>query len=291
MSFDNAEKREAHVAVLPSKESPNTPSYSESSDLSPDMTYGGQRAALQAEDPAMPVAASAQERRLTRVHRMQALGVAGVVMVTLVALLVFADAGQGLSRPVGAIKPKATATATLTPPPTVYPTPTPMLGFQVYVPKDRGEGFLIQYPTTWTANSNYPGVEFDDDKINPTHEVQVLLPGDATAVGVSGDPNDASVWVNYELNKLAEKWGTSFSQVSGPAPAVQINNVTWQSGQAMLSENQTHIRVQVYATVHDGKVYIINQLAGNDTFYDSVSRYFMPMLRSFTFLPPGMQGA
>ncbi len=284
MSFDNAEKREAHVAVLPGNESPNTPSYSES----PDMTDGGQRSAGQAEDSATQAATGILERRLTRVRRLQALGVAGVVMVALVILLVFTGVGRGLSRPVGATKLKPTATATLTPSPTVYPTPTPMLGFQVYIPKDHAEGFLIQYPTTWTASSNYPGVEFDDDKVNPTHEVQVLLPGDATAVGVAGDPNDASVWVNYELNKLAEKWGASFSQVSGPAPAVQINNVTWQSGQAMLSENQTHIRVQVYATVHDGKVYIVNQLAGNDTFYDSVSRYFMPMLRSFTFLPPGM---
>lgn len=287
MPYDDAEKREAQVAVLPGNENPYTPSYSESSDLPPDVTYGGQVPSAQAEDQSMRAAANVQERRLTRVHRIRAFGVASVVLVMLVALLMIADVGRGLSQPVGAIKPKPTATATLTPSPAVYPTPTPMLGFQVYVPKDHGEGFLIQYPTTWTANSNYPGVEFDDDKVNPTHEVQVLLPGDATAVGVSGDPNDASVWVNYELNKLAEKWGSSFSQVSGPAPAVQVNNVTWQSGQAMLSENQTHIRVQVYATVHNGKVFIINQLAGNDTFYDSVSRYFMPMLRSFTFLPPG----
>lgn len=288
MSYDDAENREAQVAILPSKESPNTPSNSNTSELSSDIASGTSASQAQVEVAATPgTATNSPDDRLTPARRMRALGMAGGVLALLAVLLVITDAGRGVSQPVSAVKPKATATATVTPSPTVYPTPTPMPGFQVYVPRDRAEGFLIQYPETWIANSNYPGVEFDDDKINPTHEVQVLLPGDATAVGVSGDPNDASVWVNYELNKLAEKWGTSFSQVSGPAPAVQINNVTWQSGQAMLSENQTHIRVQVYATVHDGKVYIINQLAGNDTYYDSVSRYFMPMLRSFTFLPPG----
>lgn len=288
MSYDDAESREAQVAILPNEVSPNTPSNSNTSELSSDTAPGKSTSRAQVEDAATTgTAANSPGGRLSPAHRMRALGTAGVVMALVAVLLVIADAGRGVSQPVSAVTPKATATATVTPSPTVYPTPTPMVGFQVYVPRDRAEGFLIQYPESWIANSNYPGVEFDDDKVNPTHEVQVLLPGDATAVGVSGDPNDASVWVNYELNKLAEKWGTSFSQVSGPAPAVQINNVTWQSGQAMLSENQTHIRVQVYATVHEGKVFIINQLAGNDTYYDSVSRYFMPMLRSFTFLPPG----
>ncbi|HEX8035315.1 MAG TPA: hypothetical protein VF510_15780 [Ktedonobacterales bacterium] len=288
MPYDDATQREAQVAILPSKVSPNTPSDPIPPDVSSDMAPGENASPTEVENAAATDAATnSPESRVTPARRVRALGVAGGVLVLLAVLLVIADAGRGVSQPVSAVKPKPTATATLTPSPTVYPTPTPMIGFQVYVPRDRSEGFLIQYPATWIANSNYPGVEFDDDKVNPTHEVQVLLPGDATAVGVSGDPNDASVWVNYELNKLAEKWGTSFSQVSGPAPAVQINNVTWQSGQAMLSENQTHIRVQVYATVHDGKVFIINQLASNDTYYDSVSRYFMPMLRSFTFLPPG----
>lgn len=287
MPYGDAEKREAQVAILPNEVSPDTPSNSNTSELSADMKPGERASPAQIEDATPGIATSAPGDRLTSARRLRALGVAGIVLLMLAALLVITDAGRGISQPVSALKPKPTATATLTPSPTIYPTPTPMIGFQVYVPRDRAEGFLIQYPATWIANSNYPGVEFDDDKINPTHEVQVLLPGDATAVGVSGDPNDASVWVNYELNKLAEKWGTSFSQVSGPAPAVQINDVTWQSGQAMLSENQTHIRVQVYATVHDGKVFIINQLASNDTFYDSVSRYFMPMLHSFTFLPQG----
>ncbi|MGZ3673378.1 MAG: hypothetical protein ACXVCO_03640 [Ktedonobacterales bacterium] len=283
MPYDDATQREAQVAILPSKVSPNTPSNS----ITPDRAPGENTSPTQVEGAATEAATNSPGRRVTAARRARALGVASVVLVLLAVLLVIADTERRVNQPVSAVKPQPTATATLTPSPTVYPTPTPMFGFQVYVPRDHSEGFLIQYPLTWTANSNYPGVEFDDDKVNPTHEVQVLLPGDATAVGVSGDPSDASVWVNYELNKLAEKWGSSFSQVSGPAPAVEINNVTWQSGQAMLSENQTHIRVQVYATVHDGKVFIINQLASNDTYYDSVSRYFMPMLRSFTFLPPG----
>lgn len=289
MSYDDSAKREAKVAILPSKESPNTPSDLNASELSSDVTPDENVSRAQVEDAATAgTSADPLGSRLTPARRMRALGIAGIMLVLLTVLLVIADVGRGMSQPVSAVKPKASATATVTPSPTVYPTPTPMAGFQVYMPRDRSEGFLIQYPETWIASSNYPGVEFDDDRVNPTHEVQVLLPGDATAVGVSGDPNDASVWVNYELNKLAEKWGTSFSQVAGPAPAVQINNVTWQSGQAMLSENQTHIRVQVYATVHNGKVFIINQLAGSDTYYDSVSRYFMPMLRSFTFLPPNV---
>lgn len=287
MPYGDAEHREAQVAILPSQDRPRTPSDSEISDSSSETAFG-EHIAAGAEEPTGQAVQERAKRTLTRVQRARALGIAGVILVALTVLLVMADTGRGMSGPVASVQPTATATATLTPSPTIYPTPTPMTGFQVYVPKDHSEGFLIQYPSTWVANSNYPGVEFDDDKVNPTHEVQVLLPGDATAVGVAGDPSDASVWVSYELNKLAEKWGSSFSQVSGPAPAVRINDVTWQSGQAILSESQTRIRVQVYATVRDGKVYIINQLAGDDTFSDSVSLYFMPMLRSFTFLPPGV---
>lgn len=222
----------------------------------------------------------ARHHRVLRVPWL-AVGILGLLVCVLV--LVLADGGASTASP-GKAHAHATATLAPTATPSPLPTPTAEMGFKVYL--DRGERFYVQYPLSWEAKQTNPGIQFDDDPSVPNYIVQVLQPGDATTAGPTSDPNDPSVWVTYELNRLASIYQSSFSQLPGPAPAAHFGGALWQSGVARLTDNTTNIRVQIFATVYDGTPYIINLLATEDRFADGVRAYFDPMLQSFTFLPP-----
>lgn len=222
---------------------------------------------------------AARRHALARAPR---LAIASGVLLLCALLLLIAD-GRASTASTGSARVHPTTTRAPTATPSPFPTPTGLPGFKVYF--DRGERFYVQYPLSWEAKQANPGIQFDDDPNVPNFIVQVLQPGDATTAGPTSDPNDPSVWVHYELNRLASIYQSSFSELPGPAPAVRFGGALWQSGVARLSDNNTNIRVQIYATVYDGTPYIINLLATEDRFADGVRAYFDPMLQSFTFLP------
>ena len=206
-----------------------------------------------------------------------------VIVVTL--LLLFTGAGHTTA---GTTTPTVHPTATVTPSPTatIIPSPTAMLGFKVYT--DLPDSFVLQYPTNWVYHPIEPnlGVEFDDSgDNNSNYTMQILVPGDATTPGTGVSPDDASAWVQYEMDQLAKIPGT-LQRETGPIPAKQIGGQVWQSGIARISQGTTVIRVQVYATVQNGKPYIINVLAVDDHFAVASQQFFEPMLGSFQFLPP-----
>lgn len=219
-------------------------------------------------------------RRLPRAPR---LAIAGAVLLLCALVLLIADAGAGTASP-GSARAHPTATLKPTATPSPFPTPTAEVGFKIYF--DRSERFYVQYPLTWEAKQTNPGIQFDDDPNTPSYIVQVLQPGDATTAGPASDPNDPTVWVRYELNRLATIYQGSFTEIPGPAPAVRFGGALWQSGVARLTDSGTNIRVQIFATVYNGTPYIINLLATEDRFSEGVRAYFDPMLQSFTFLPP-----
>ena len=221
----------------------------------------------------------AKRHALARAPR---LAIASGVLLLCALLLLIAD-GRVSTASTGSARAHPTTTRAPTATPSPFPTPTAVAGFKVY--SDRGERFYVQYPLSWEAKQTNPGIQFDDDPNVPNFIVQVLQPGDATTAGPTSDPNDPRVWVRYELNRLASIYQSSFSELPGPAPAVRFGGALWQSGVARLSDNNTNIRVQIYATVYDGTPYIINLLATEDRFADGVRAYFDPMLQSFTFLP------
>ncbi|WIG57814.1 MAG: hypothetical protein OJF49_000559 [Ktedonobacterales bacterium] len=222
--------------------------------------------------------------RLSRLRRRTPLAVVGgALLLALALVLPLADSGRTTTTRQARAESTPTATLAPTPTATVVPTPTPMPGFQVYI--DRSEEFVIQYPETWTSSPASPGIEFDDNPNTLGYIVQVLLPGDATTAGQTSDPDDATVWVRYELNTLASKWQGNYQELTGPSPAAYFGGATWQTGVALLSVNGTSVRVQIYATVYQGKPYIINLLATQEKFATGVAIYFTPMLQSFQFLP------
>lgn len=204
------------------------------------------------------------------------------LLVCALVLLMTGGRGTGTTPSSARAHPTATLTPTATRSP--FPTPTAELGFKVYL--DRSERFFMQYPLMWEAKQTNPGIQFDDDPNAPNYIVQVLQPGDATTAGPTADPNDPIVWVRYELNRLSSIYQSSFTELPGPTPAVHFGGTLWQGGVARLTDNNTNIRVQIYATVYNGTPYIINLLATEDRFAGAVRAYFDPMLQSFTFLPP-----
>jgi hypothetical protein len=117
--------------------------------------------------------------------------------------------------------------------------------------------------------------------------MQVLLVSDPTTAGLSGDPNNPTSWVNYAMKSFATQWASDFQQEAGPLPAAMFAGVTWQTARGLISDqaSQVSIQVQVYATIYQGKPYIISLYAGAGVFNAADKVYFQPMRASFEFLP------
>jgi hypothetical protein len=214
----------------------------------------------------------------------------------LVALVVVAASLIPGNHPKGAVAqhPAPTATATQAPTPTPTMTATPgmalMPGFTLY--RDPTSGYALQYPGTWPKPSTDPnlGVQFSDaSNLNSArYVVQVNQPDPLTSgVAIGPDPNTAAAnWVNFELTNFQqteEAHGFTFTRGPGPIPTVLIGGQQWQAGAAVVSGQNLTLQVHVYATIHNGKPYVINLLAGADGFATGQQTYFAPMLNSFQF--------
>lgn len=167
--------------------------------------------------------------------------------------------------------------------PTVTVSPTVgTLGFQPY--SDRTDGFTIQYPDGWIASPLNPGMQFADDSNETGYAVQVALPGASTLVNPPHDVTDPSAWVEYELSYLQSKYPQNFIRLSDGQTSREIGGVTWQGGAGLITNNSSGIRVQVFATVFQGRPYIINLLSVSDRFSAGMIEFFTPMLNNFNFI-------
>lgn len=154
------------------------------------------------------------------------------------------------------------------------PFPTPLPGFALYV--EANSGFQLQYPQQWDNIAQNPGIEFDDNAQNPVYIVQVLVPTDS---------QDANIdWVTYELERLNETTNATNFQRQADVPQRTISGELWNGGEANLTVGADSITVQVYATIHQGKPYLINLIADSDVMLTAQAEYFNTMLDSFTFL-------
>jgi hypothetical protein len=207
-----------------------------------------------------------------------------IIALTLVGMLalLFAD-----SHPTdAAVRPTPTATPapTITPAPTA--TPVPIDGFQFY--RDPANHYIIQYPLNWMVSSDNTsqGIEFCDDCNNPGYIVQVNTPSNLGDVGPPPNQNTAADWVTYALNGLASHLQSGTLTTLGPQTPIVIGGDVWQSGGAVVSDSSggTRFRVQVYATVYDGKPYILVLSTTDDRFTAGTIQFFGPMLQSFEFV-------
>src|SRR5262249_48075835 len=202
-------------------------------------------------------------------------GASVLFAVLLIALLANSTRGSAGAQQ----RPQPTPTPTAT----VSPTPTALPGFQIYL--DQSQGFLIQYPVQWVSKLAPPVVDFNDTNVN--YQVEISLPDPDMLSSQPDDSALASAWVDYTLDGLAPRIGDQFQRVPGPVPAVHFGDAEWQSGVGIIvaDDGQTRLRVQVYATIHEGKPYILTLLAADSAFLFAEQDFFTPMLQSFQFLP------
>jgi hypothetical protein len=207
--------------------------------------------------------------------------VLALILVGMLAML-FADTRTTDA----AVRPTPTATAapTATAVPTI--TPTAIDGFQFY--RDPSDHYVIQYPLGWMVSTDNAsqGIEFCDDCQNPGYIVQVNTPSNLGDVGPPPNQNSASGWVTYALNGLASRLQSGTLTVLGEQQPITFGGVVWQSGGALVTDasGSASFRVQVYATVHEGKPYILVLSTTEDRFTAGTIQFFGPMLQSFQFV-------
>jgi hypothetical protein len=170
--------------------------------------------------------------------------------------------------------PMDTPTPVPTPSPTVAPTAAPDPGFTFCDQTCTNNGFSVEYPDGWQQNTpaDGSGAQFT----NPSAQDQYA------AFKVSdGTSATASDLVNSDLKN-------NFTSQSGYTPptsssSTTIGGVTWVYSTATYDLNGQTERVQVYATVHQTKSYII-ELEAADSDFDTVNtKYFETMLGSLQF--------
>jgi hypothetical protein len=218
--------------------------------------------------------------------------------------------------------PTPPPTATLAP----TPSPTPMEGFQYYVDRSNhyliqypvgwiyspaspgiefaddtnSPGYIVQVLLPTSLTTTGPDTDPSDAAAWVNYELDNLskqwpqgsftrVPGSAPPAATptpaaSGTPAATAV-PTATPTAAPTTTPASPSCVLSQKP-VTIGGKAWQTGGGLVQANDTRICVQVYATVVDGRPYIINLIASDEHFIAGNIEFFTPMLRSFQFLQP-----
>lgn len=173
--------------------------------------------------------------------------------------------------------PTATATATPSPTPSPTPTPPPDTNFSWCNTACTSNGSMVEYPNGWNQaqTNDKTGVQF----LNPSPQDQYAA---FKVPPIQGTPN-ASDLVDADLQNV-------FASQTGYTPPTSksvttIGGETWTYAIAYYKLNGQKERVEVFATVHLKKGYVI-ELQANDSQFDAVNtQYFATMIARFQFLP------
>jgi hypothetical protein len=211
----------------------------------------------------------------------------GVVSITTVALLNRPDTNKTAAPPtvVPTIAPTIAPTVapTPTPMPTATPVPTaaPDAGFAWCGTNCNQYGFTTEFPVAWpgTPATNSQGVQFTNPAM-PNVYASFKTPG------ATGD-TPANVLMNDVQSTFGSQPGYA-APTPPPAANATIGGAPWYAIATNYNDNQNQpIHVEVYATVYQGKAYIIElQAPAENGQFDSVKQqFFVNMLVKFQFLP------
>jgi zinc-ribbon domain len=215
----------------------------------------------------------------------------GAVTITTIALMNRPVANQATTvTPTAAPKPSPTiapsptpsptAAPSPTPSPTVVPTPAPDAGFAWCGTNCSQYGFMTEFPANWqgTPAANSQGVQFT----NPTMtEVDAAF----KAPGATG-ASATDVLMNDLQTNFASKPGYA-PPTPPPAANATIGGAPWYAVATSYNDDQNQpVHVEVYATVYQGKAYIIELQApdGSNQFDGVKQQYFVNMLVKYQFL-------
>jgi hypothetical protein len=181
----------------------------------------------------------------------------------------------------------ATATSVPSPSPTAIPSPSPTVTATTTPAPDPGfawcdvtctsNGFSIEYPGAWLQKptSDATGTQFTNPT-QPDEFAAFKTPGVTTAT--------ADQLVSSDLNNFSSQPGyITPTPTSTTSLSTTIGGENWSYQTAYYQLNGQTERIQVYATVHQGKAYIIELQAPDAQFDSANTQYFEAMLGRFQF--------
>ncbi|MBV9708391.1 MAG: zinc-ribbon domain-containing protein [Chloroflexi bacterium] len=181
-----------------------------------------------------------------------------------------------------AAPPSAVATTAPTPTQAPSPTATPTALPSPTVAADNGfalcgqpctnNGFLVEYPQNWqlAAADNANGIKFS----NQDQFASFKAPGPTSSA--AGDLVMSDLQTNFAYREGY--------QPPTSASTTTIGNETWVTQTVYYQNNNQRMRLDVYATVHQGKAYIIELQAQDAQFMSINAQYFATMLGKFQFV-------
>ncbi|TMD68115.1 MAG: zinc ribbon domain-containing protein [Chloroflexi bacterium] len=182
--------------------------------------------------------------------------------------------------PVPTIAPSPTPTPnptpTVTPTPSPTATPAPDVNFSWCNASCTNNGFIVEYPNSWNQGqtSDKTGVQF----LNPTQQDQYAT---FKVPPIQGDANASNLVDADLLNVYASKTGYTAPTSKS---VTTIGGETWTYAIAYYQLNGQKERVEVFATIHSKKGYLI-ELQAADSQFDAVNtQYFAIMIARFQFL-------
>ena len=186
-----------------------------------------------------------------------------------------------VATPTSAPSPSPTLSPTPSPSPTpsITPTPMPDPGFTWCDATCTSNGFSVEYPSTWLQQptSDSTGTQFANSS-QPDEFAAFKTPGITTM--------NAGQLVIADLNH-------NFSSQPGymtPTPTTSSNATiggeNWTYQIAYYQFNGQTERIEVYATLYQGKAYIIELQAPDAQFDTANTQYFESMLGRFQFQQP-----
>ena len=175
--------------------------------------------------------------------------------------------------------PTPTATPSPTQEPTATPTPiptaAPVAGFAYCGTLCTNNGFSTQYPQTWAASPYTGGQGVQFVNVNPNDQMAIFKTPGAT----SSAAND------LVSNDVQQNFASKNNyQVVTPTSADSLGGETWFKEVISYQEDgQPKEMVEVYATVHQGKAYILELQASEDQFGAATGQYFATIKGQFQF--------
>jgi zinc-ribbon domain len=171
--------------------------------------------------------------------------------------------------------PTAAPSSTPSPSPTLTPAPTPDAGFSLCDNTCTSNGFSVEYPSTWSQNptTDSTGTQFT----NPSQSdvfAAFKTPGITSM--------NAGQLVNNDLNNFSSQPGYN-APTPTPSSNATIDGENWSFQIAYFQLNNQTERIEVYATIYQGKAYIIELQALDSEFETVNTQYFETMLVRFQF--------
>ena len=172
--------------------------------------------------------------------------------------------------------PTPTPSPTPSPSPTLTPTPAPDPGFTMCDTSCTSNGFSIEYPSAWLQKTTSGSISTQFTNPSQLDEFAAFkTPGNTSS--------NAGQLVNADLmNNFSSQPGYN-APTPTPSSNATIGGENWSYQTAYYQPNGQTERIEVYATVHQGKAYIIELQALDSQFAAVNTQYFERMLARFLF--------